>query len=111
MKPMISVMRHAPTPAEDKLWQALRNGKLAGFKFRRQHAIDRYVVDFACTSTGLVIELDGSIHETQQEQDTERQTWLEEQRYVVLRFKNTEVMSNLSDVLQRIESALRRPEP
>ena len=90
MKPMITQMRHSPTPAEDKLWHALRNGKLAGFKFRRQRAIDRYVADFACTSTGLVIELDGSIHETQQEQDAERQTWLEEQGYVVLRFMNIE---------------------
>ena len=79
MRPLVTEMRRAPTPAENKLWQALRNGKVGGFEFRRQHAISRYIADFACTSLGLVIELDGSVHETQQEQDAERQSWLEGQ--------------------------------
>jgi very-short-patch-repair endonuclease len=55
-------MRRAPTPAEDALWQRIR-GRQLGMKFRRQHAIDRFIVDFYCLETALVVEVDGKIHE------------------------------------------------
>ncbi|HEX8658542.1 MAG TPA: DUF559 domain-containing protein [Hymenobacter sp.] len=61
--------RRSATAAEDKLWQALRNGKL-GFRFRRQHAIDGYIVDFICIAANLSIELDGEIHATAEQSNT-----------------------------------------
>ena len=57
-------LRQNQTPAEAKLWQALRGGKLDGHKFRRQHVIDRYIADFACEKLILAIELDGGVHVT-----------------------------------------------
>ena len=65
-------MRREPTVAENRLWQELRGRKLDGLRFRRQHALGRFIVDFYCVSAGLVVELDGPIHEQQQETDRER---------------------------------------
>ncbi len=88
-------MRHVPTPAEDMLWQQLRNRHLHGAKFRRQYAIERFV-DFACLEYRLVIEVDGSIHEQQQEIDAIRQEFLEALGFRVLRFTIAEVLHRLT---------------
>jgi len=82
------------------LWQALRNRKLARWKFRRQHPIDRFTVDFVCLDSKLVIELDGATHSTDQElqQDAERTFILERCGYHVMRFANREVYDNPNGV-------------
>jgi very-short-patch-repair endonuclease len=75
------------TITERRLWSQLRSHRLDGWKFRRQHPIGDYVVDFACLAAGLVIEVDGLSHDHRQfEQDERRQRWLESQGYRVLTF-------------------------
>jgi len=69
-------MRHNPTEAEDRLWQALRRRVIRGLTFRRQHAIGPFIVDFYCVRAGLVIEVDGPIHADQRAVDEERQLHL-----------------------------------
>jgi very-short-patch-repair endonuclease len=55
-------MRAAPTPAEEALWNALRDGQLGGLRFRRQHPVSQFVVDFCCSRRRLIIEIDGKVH-------------------------------------------------
>lgn len=98
-------LRKNLTPEETKLWKALRGNRL-GIRFRRQHAIGPYVVDFCCIKRHLVIELDGSQHLEQQAYDAERTAYLEYLGYRVLRFWNNEVMKDIEGVLRAIEIAL-----
>ncbi len=99
-------MREEPTPAETVLWEALRARRLGGLKFRRQHPINAYILDFWCPECRLVIELDGAIHEQkdQKEHDEMRQRHLEAYGYTVLRFSNEEVRNNLPHVLRIIRT-------
>ncbi len=69
-------LRQPQTPAERKLWSRLRNQRLGGFKFRRQHPIDRFIVDFYCATCHLVVEVDGDSHTEQAEYDAARTAWL-----------------------------------
>jgi very-short-patch-repair endonuclease len=103
-------LRKAQTPAEAKLWQALRNGRLDGLKFRRQHPIGPYVADFACDALMLVIELDGGVHDDDDRdlKDQYRQRDIETLGWSVTRFRNTEVMARLPDVLDAIRDQVRR---
>ena len=103
--PFSKDMRHNPTPAEDKLWQELRNNKL-NFKFRRQHPLDGFIPDFICIERKLIIEVDGEIHVTQKEYDEGRTYELNELGYSVIRFTNKEVFENTEFVLQSIKDAL-----
>ena len=98
------VLRRESTASEELLWQALRSKQLDGRKFRRQHPIGKFVVDFICISEHLIIEVDGSIHEHQREADAERQHILEELGYTVLRSTATDVETNLSQVLATIRN-------
>ncbi len=95
--------RRQPTEAENALWQALR-GQTLGARFRRQHTIDRYIVDFVCLKAWLVIEVDGGVHDEtdQAEYDAGRTYTLHELGFRVLRFRNEEVISNLAQVLSAI---------
>lgn len=93
------------TEAESVLWNAIRNRKCGGMKFRRQVPIAWYVVDFVCLDHSLVLEVDGGIHDEQQEYDKEREEDLHKKGYRVLRFKNEEVLSNLPVVLRSISDA------
>ena len=104
-------MRRQPTEAEHKLWQALRNRQIDGFKFRRQHAIGSYIVDFVCIREKLVVELDGEYHDTVQQQafDSARTTYLNALGFRVLRFKNQEVLANLEAVILALRAALTSP--
>ncbi|MDR1091472.1 MAG: leucine--tRNA ligase [Prevotella sp.] len=97
--------RKNPTEAENALWQMLR-GKNTGYKFRRQHLIDRFIVDFVCFEKSLVIEVDGGYHDdlAQKEYDEQRTKILEELGYHVLRFSNEEVIGNTDEVLSKIKS-------
>ncbi|MCZ7540238.1 MAG: DUF559 domain-containing protein [Anaerolineae bacterium] len=106
LKPLAREMRHAHTLAEDVLWQRLRNRRIQGAKFRRQYAIERFIVDFVCLDHCLVIEVDGSVHEQQQEVDAIRQEFLEEQGFRVLRFTNDEVLRSLEGVLDVVHETL-----
>jgi very-short-patch-repair endonuclease len=76
-----------------------------GAKFRRQHAIDRYVADFYCPKVGLVVELDGPIHDSQAVADAQRQAYIESLGLRVLRFTNNDVLHNLPKVLETIRQA------
>ena len=100
-------MRKQPTPAEEVLWGALRGQKLA-VKFRRQHAIDSYIVDFVTVPDKLIVEVDGEIHaeNSQAEYDAGRTHALRELGYKVLRFSNEEVLNRLDKVLATIQEHL-----
>ena len=109
-------MRKNPTEGEERLWQALRNRKVMRLKFRRQHAIGPYFADFCCPEAGLVIEVDGPIHEAQTGQDAFRDNELAALGFQVLRFKESEVlldttkvMARLVDFIQHIESTENSP--
>lgn len=99
--------RKNPTEAENILWNQLRNKNL-GDKFRQQHLIDDFIVDFVCLSKNLIIEVDGGYHETkeQKELDEERTFILNKKGYKVIRFSNEEVLRNSSKVLEIIKEAL-----
>ncbi len=99
-------MRHEPTPAENMLWRRLRNRQVADARFRRQHNVDRFVVDFYCAEASLVIEVDGPIHERSTEADQVRQEYLESLGLWVLRFTNDEVLTSMSSVIAAIRTAL-----
>jgi very-short-patch-repair endonuclease len=95
------------TPAEEKLWSALQNKQVLGKRFRRQHAVGRYVLDFYCPACKLAIELDGSVHDDRQEEDAIRTQEIERYGYQVIRFDNAEVMKNLEQVVQQIAEVLQ----
>jgi very-short-patch-repair endonuclease len=98
-------MRKNPTEAEAILWEALRGGKL-GMRFQRQKAFGRYIVDFYCAKAKLVIELDGSVHDSENAQayDTLRQRELEARGLRVVRFGNRDITHNLPNTLERLHS-------
>lgn len=100
-------LRKQTTPAEKKLWAALRLMREDGIHFRRQHAIGNYIVDFCAPRRKLIIELDGSQHLDQQEYDAERTKYLELRGYQVLRFWNHEVMNHVDEVLNVIWKVVR----
>ena len=106
LKPLAREMRHVPASAEEQLWQQLRNRQLRGFKFRRQHTIDRFIVDFYCSKVRLIIEVDGPVHQYTQEEDAIRQVFLENAGMRVLRFTNEQVRTNVGSMLSEIGSAL-----
>jgi adenine-specific DNA-methyltransferase len=101
-------LRRSITPAERKLWMRLRNRQLHGAKFRRQHPIGQYIVDFFCLEARLVVELDGSWHadDLKRTQDEHRTAYLQNQGCTVLRFWNNEVTADVTSVLQRIAEHL-----
>ena len=103
-------MRKEPTEAEAALWELLRDKKL-GDKFRRQHLIDDFIVDFVCLSKNLVIEVDGGYHNdlTQKEYDEQRTLFLNEKGFRVIRFTNEEVLGNTEAVLKEIKQELVLP--
>ena len=101
-------LRLTTTKAEQKLWPLLRNRQLLGKKFRRQHAIGKYVADFYCHECKLVIELDGSFHNTPEAKryDEKRTMVLNELGITVLRFWNKEIMEDIEKVLKKIADHL-----
>jgi very-short-patch-repair endonuclease len=101
--------RQTTTAAEEVLWTAVRGQQIRGLPFRRQHPVDRFILDFYCPRKKLCIELDGSVHDAQQERDAERTEALGRLRIRVVRFRNEEVLGDLPSVIQRIEAALDAP--
>jgi very-short-patch-repair endonuclease len=103
-------LRVNSTDAERRLWAVLRNRRLLGYKFRRQHPIGRFVVDFACTRHRLVIEADGGQH-ADNEADERRTAWLESQGWRVIRFWNPDILRNAEGVVTMILQALEENSP
>ena len=98
-------MRRQQTSAEAVLWGALQKKQVAGLRFRRQHPVGRFVLDFYCPACKLVVEVDGGVHDAQQERDAERTKALEHYGYRVLRFRNEQVMHDLPEVVRQIAAA------
>ena len=101
-------MRSEPTPAEVLLWGRLRNKQLSGLKFRRQHIIHTYIVDFYCPAAKLVIEIDGSVHEEQEDYDKARTQDLSGRGYQVIRFRNKEIFADIERVLEIIYDSCKK---
>lgn len=103
------LLRLRETPAEKLLWSRLRNNQL-GVKFRRQHPMLNYVVDFYCHSAKLAVELDGPIHETAEQKfhDMERTDALGRFRLTVIRFRNDEVINDVDQVVDKIHEQLAK---
>lgn len=106
-------LRRALTPEEQRLWRLLRDRRFSRYKFRRQHPLCGYVVDFACCEAHLVIELDGGQHDLSQDADRRRTARLNQHGWQVLRFWNNELWRNEEGVLMRILEVLqmRLPSP
>ena len=99
-------LRNAPTDAEHRLWQYLRNRQLEGCKFRRQHPFGDYILDFAYLERKVVVELDGGQHADNVQYDNARTSYLERCGYRVLRFWNNEVFENIEGVVEVILNTL-----
>jgi very-short-patch-repair endonuclease len=95
-------VRRDETPPEELLWLALRNGQIGGLKFRRQHPIGPYVVDFSCHSAKLVVGVDGMSHDDKVAKDAAKSKYIESQGYRILRVMNDDVMHDLDAVTREI---------
>jgi len=100
-------LRESQTEVESKLWRSLRDRQLTDAKFRRQHPIGPFVIDFCCVETRLVVELDGGQHSDRAVADQQRTKYLNSLGYRVLRFWDNEVLENVEGVLERIAEQLR----
>jgi very-short-patch-repair endonuclease len=94
-------LRREMTPAERLLWHEIRARKL-GVRFRRQQVIAGFIVDFYCHKAALVIEIDGDIHDLQQDEDARREIVLRELGLRIIRFRNEEILKNKSAVIENI---------
>ena len=104
-------LRRNMTPAERRLWQHLRANRLQGWHFRRQQIIDGFIVDFYCHQAGLVLEVDGPIHQQQVAEDETREKAFLDRGLKILRFTNREVMNDLNTVLKKIAIYLESDSP
>lgn len=99
-------LRNAPTKTEYLLWQRLRRRQVGGLKFRRQHGIRSFVVDFYCPQIKLAVEIDGGVHDyvQQQEHDTRRQEYLTALGIHMIRFTDIEILNDINRVIEILES-------
>lgn len=102
----VQYLRSHQTDTEKHLWQLLRNRCFARYKFRRQHRIDNFVVDFVCLRRQLIIELDGTQHREQPDYDVQRSAYLKSLGFQMLRFWNQEILKNTQAVMDKIHQAL-----
>lgn len=103
-------LRNNATEPERVLWNRLRRRQLCDLKFRRQHAIGRYICDFVCLEAAIIVELDGSQHVIDAPYDANRDAFLRSAGFRVLRFWNGDVLSQTDSVVETIYEALYRPE-
>ena len=96
-------LRKQQTSEEMKVWEALRSRRFNNLKFRRQHDLEGFIVDFYCHSLRLAIEIDGKVHERQTEYDETRQKILEDAGYTVIRVSNDDVDNDISILLEKIK--------
>jgi very-short-patch-repair endonuclease len=107
--PSARELRGHETAAELRRWAALRDRRLGGLKFLRQHPIGPFVADFCCVDKHLIIEIDGPVHDLQRDQDRDREALLTAAGYLVVRFANDEVLESLPEVLRQFRKiALER---
>jgi very-short-patch-repair endonuclease len=108
-KELSRTLRRRETPAEKILWQAIRNRKCAGAKFRRQQVIDGYVADFYCEEARLVIEADGSIHQKEEVErnDKRKNAAYKARGLYILRFENKDIFTNLAWCLLKIKETVK----
>jgi very-short-patch-repair endonuclease len=99
-------LRREMTPAEKILWEELRANKL-GVHFRRQQVIAGFIVDFYCHKAGLVIEVDGDIHDLQQEEDARREKALHEMGLMIIRFRNDKILMDLLTAVEKIRGLVQ----
>ena len=106
LKELRKELRKNLTPAEAVMWNALQKKQLEGRKFRRQHSIGNYIVDFYCPKEKLIVELDGAGHFTPEgsDQDKKRDAYMARLNIKVLRFENRDIFNNLDAVLEVIKS-------
>ena len=104
-------LRASQTVAEERLWEHLRDRRLYGFKFRRQHQFGDYVTDFYCREAALVVECDGAVHERNEswQHDASRDAYMTSQGIRVLRFSNARVLNDTYSVLEELAECLPRP--
>ena len=102
-------LRNNATDAEKKLWTHLSRRQLNGFKFSRQMPVGPYICDFMCREAKLVVELDGGQHDERTGYDAARTEYIEASGYRLIRFWNTDVLSNIDYVLTAIAEALELP--
>jgi very-short-patch-repair endonuclease len=100
-------LRKNPTDAERLIWQKLRFWQVDGCKFRRQQPLGNYIVDFVCLEKRLIIEVDGGQHAEDANYDTDRDAWLRNQSFVILRFWNNDVLKNIDGVMEVIVKKLQ----
>ena len=103
------LLRKTETPTERMLWKRLRGKQLDGYRFRQQHGFGPYILDFYCPSIKLCIELDGEVHDKDdnKQKDEERTEFLKQNRIHVLRFRNEEVEQDIGNVLERIRDYIK----
>ena len=111
MKYRARALRKNLTDAEKLLWRHLRDRQLDGCKFRRQHPIGKFIVDFVCVEKKLVIEVDGGQHATKVEADLQRSEYLRKKGYRTLRFWNNEVLQKTESVLEAVLLSLSEDAP
>jgi len=105
------MLRQRSTPAEELLWEGLRDRRLFGAKFRRQHPFGPYVLDFFCFAARLAVEADGASHFPQSFHDRLRDDWLRKCGIEVLRFENDEILIDPERVLRAIARVVRKRTP
>jgi len=111
-------LRHKQTQAEAKLWDLVRNRRCLNVKFRRQYSVDYYILDFYAPEIKLAIEVDGGVHNIndQQEYDRNREEYLESFGISIIRFTNEEILTKREDVIRQIKQKInklreQRPHP
>jgi len=107
LKERAKAMRANPTEAEKLLWEKLRNKQL-GIKFRQQHIVNKFIVDFCSIQSALIIEVDGKIHDRQKEKDSDRTKILEKEGYTVIRFSNDEILNDIEKVVSTIKKQIEK---
>lgn len=103
-------LRREMTPAETRLWEILRKKRVGQYRFRRQQPIGPYFADFVCFSTRVIVELDGTSHLGREEHDRNREEYLKESGFVIVRFENFVVMLEENRVVEAVVKACREQE-
>jgi very-short-patch-repair endonuclease len=111
MKSRARALRRNMTDAERILWRSLRDRKMGGWKFRRQHPIRPFIVDFVCVERRLIIEVDGGQHASKVQADASRSSYLRKKGYKILRFWNNQVLNESEAILDMILAALNDDTP
>ena len=103
-------MRKSPTKAEKSLWEILRKNQIMGLRFKQQHPINIFIADFYCHAIKLVVEVDGKIHNKEENKDNDlnRTAELESYGITVIRFSNDEVLEDIEEVRNKIELECKR---